>query len=643
MRSSLRRSFLIVAVVAVLCLAGSAFATGNENFGPGHFTVQYNGVNYDLVNNTTTVSYTLSWNGDPPGLSHFGLAICPDAQVVSASPDGYVGPDIDPSLGNRNTDCQRSDFYGIKWDSAIQAPTVNNPVTYSVTLAGLWATGTIEYSAKAGEFCNIGTTTGATCRRMPAVRINKSCDDTDGVFAGGTLHYTITVTNLGQVPLANVSVSDPGATQVTACSQTLAVGASSSCQYSKTAVDDPNQEGDGGTVSNTATVTATDNVTEDPLNALVDSQGNSCSTRWWRIRFPGSSISTAFTRTWSWTIAKTGPAGDTTIAQEGDVPFQVTVNSTHADHDYTVSGGFSMTNPSPLTATITSATVTFSSTGTTVNANCNSSSIAPNNAALTSCTYSGNLGSNGSDGTATISVTLAQGGPFGFSAGYSFTNATITKEKECVTVTDTVSPVSGYTVPAPATWNYCGDTSATVNYNAHLVNNGAGCEQYREMTNTATLSGGSTASASATASIYTGACPSGCTLTIGFWKTHAGFTGRNPDEVTPLLSVWLGTPVGKAVNVTTAGQAVGLLSMSGDASNGINKLYAQLLAAKFNMLRGASGATIATTVAASDAFLNLKNSGDWSTLTKTQKNQVNGWMSTLDAYNNGLIGPAHCN
>jgi uncharacterized repeat protein (TIGR01451 family) len=643
MRSTFCRSFLIVAVVAVLGIAGSAFAEQPASFGPGHFSVDYNGVNYDLVNGTTTLSYTLNWTGEPPALSHFGLAICPDATVLSASPEGYVGPAIDPALGNKNTDCQRKDFYGIKWDAGIQAPTVGNPVTYTVTLEGLWATGTVEYSAKAGEFCNLGTTTGATCRKMPAIRINKSCDDEGGVFVGGTLHYTVTVTNIGDVSLSNISVSDPGATQVSACAQTLAAGASSSCQYTKTAVDDPEQGGDGGTVSNTASVTATDDVTGDPLNALVDSQGNSCVTRWWRLRFPGSSQSTAFTRTWSWSIAKSGPAGDTTVAQEGDVPFQVTVNSTHNDHDYAVSGGFSMSNPSPLTATITSATVTFSSTGATVNATCSSTSIAPNSASLTSCTYSGNLGTNGDPGTATISVTLAEGGPFVITALYDFSNATITEENKCVTVTDTVSPVSGYTVPGPATWTYCGDTSATVNYNVHLVNTSAGCEQYREMTNTATLSGGSTASASATASIYTGACSSGCTLTIGYWKTHAGFTGRNPDKVSGLLPIWLGTPVGKAVQVTDAGQAVTLLSMSGDASNGINKLYAQLLAAKLNMLRGASGSAIATTVAASDAFLNLKNSGDWGGLSKTQKNQVTGWMSTLDSYNNGLIGPAHCN
>jgi hypothetical protein len=69
------------------------------------------------------------------------------------------------------------------------------------------------------------------------------------------------------------------------------------------------------------------------------------------------------------------------------------------------------------------------------------------------------------------------------------------------------------------------------------------------------------------------------TLTIGYWKTHAGFTGNNPDNVTKYLPIWLGKSTGtKSVQVTNASQAVSILQMNGTASNGINKLYAQLLA-----------------------------------------------------------------
>lgn len=137
----------------------------------------------------------------------------------------------------------------------------------------------------------------------------------------------------------------------------------------------------------------------------------------------------------------------------------------------------------------------------------------------------------------------------------------------------------------------------------------------------------------------------GCTLTIGYWKTHAGFTGRNPDQVTPLLPVWLGTPGGTdSIEVTTAQQAVDTLSMKvyGDPSNGITKLYAQLLGAKLNIASGADGSAVASTIAAADAFLATHSYTDWASLTLTQQQQVLTWMNTLDEYNIGAIGPGHC-
>jgi hypothetical protein len=118
--------------------------------------------------------------------------------------------------------------------------------------------------------------------------------------------------------------------------------------------------------------------------------------------------------------------------------------------------------------------------------------------------------------------------------------------------------------------------------------------------------------------------------------------------VTPLLPVWLGTAAGaKSVNVTTAALAVQLLEMKGtnnvhDSENGINKLYAQLLGAKLNVESGAGTASIASVMAAADAFLATKNTLDWVGLTAAQQSQVLSWMTSLDNYNNGLVGPRHC-
>ena len=133
-----------------------------------------------------------------------------------------------------------------------------------------------------------------------------------------------------------------------------------------------------------------------------------------------------------------------------------------------------------------------------------------------------------------------------------------------------------------------------------------------------------------------------CTRTIGYWKNHAGF-GPQADVVTPLLPQWLGTSGGaKSVHVTTAALAVSLLDKSGDASNGINKLYAQLLAAKLNIANGADGSAVLQPITQADAFLASHAASEWSSLSSAQRQQALSWAATLDDYNNGRIGPRHC-
>jgi hypothetical protein len=167
------------------------------------------------------------------------------------------------------------------------------------------------------------------------------------------------------------------------------------------------------------------------------------------------------------------------------------------------------------------------------------------------------------------------------------------------------------------------------------------------VTGTSTVSGSIAVTAGITWTYYNLPIPAeGCTFTIGYWKTHAGF-GPQADVVTPLLPILLGNGGGKSIDVTSAALAVQLLSFRGsnnvfEGSNGINKLYAQLLGAKLSIANGVSGSAVASTITAADNFLTSHNSDDWSGLSKAEKAQVLGWMTTLDNFNNGLIGPAHC-
>ncbi len=137
-----------------------------------------------------------------------------------------------------------------------------------------------------------------------------------------------------------------------------------------------------------------------------------------------------------------------------------------------------------------------------------------------------------------------------------------------------------------------------------------------------------------------------CTHGLGYWKTHAGF-GPQANEVSQYLPLWLGDINGdKSLYVTYSTTAVGILVMTmkkcGGNSNGITKLYAQLLAAKLNLAAGADGSVIDTSLSNVDTFLANHDQNDWDTLSTDDQQMVLSWKSTLDDYNNGVIGPGSC-
>ena len=117
-----------------------------------------------------------------------------------------------------------------------------------------------------------------------------------------------------------------------------------------------------------------------------------------------------------------------------------------------------------------------------------------------------------------------------------------------------------------------------------------------------------------------------CTYTQGYWKTHP--------EVWPVASLTLGT-----VNYTAA-ELLSILNQPAQG-NGLLILAHQLIAAKLNIANGADPSAAAAAIATADGMIgNLVippvGSGYLSPAS------VNGTATTLDNYNNGLIGPGHC-
>ena len=359
---------------------------------------------------------------------------------------------------------------------------------------------------------------------------------------------------------------------------------------------------------------------------------------------------TSLKRTYSWDIAKSVSQEAVTLAagETANVTYAVTVTPTGSvDSNWAVSGHVTMQEapfePSPPIVATMKVTILPDSTLATVD--CVPSPF-PVDLGTTNleCDYNAPLPDASGPRDAWMRATQVNGNIRNVHTAFDFSNPTVDLVDESVTVTDTMFGALGTVNAAdgPKTFTY------TKTVGPYTV---AQCGQHK-VDNTAsfrTNDSGATGSADADVDV-TVTClppPPGCTHTIGYWKTHAGF-GPQADVVTALLPIWLGNAAGaKSINVLTAAKAVSLLTMEGSngvkaASNGINKLYAQLLGAKLSGADGADGSVIAGVIAAADAFLAGNNSSNWSGLTKAQQATVNEWMTSLDNYNNGLVGVAHC-
>ena len=132
------------------------------------------------------------------------------------------------------------------------------------------------------------------------------------------------------------------------------------------------------------------------------------------------------------------------------------------------------------------------------------------------------------------------------------------------------------------------------------------------------------------------ACGSGetCTYSQGYWKTHGPIpTGNNVNEW-PVASMTLG-----AVSYTDL-QLQSIFDTPA-AGNGLIALAHQLIAAKLNVAKGADSAAIDATVAAADALIGGRVVPPVGT-GSLANSATASLIATLSSYNEGAIGPGHC-
>jgi hypothetical protein len=125
-----------------------------------------------------------------------------------------------------------------------------------------------------------------------------------------------------------------------------------------------------------------------------------------------------------------------------------------------------------------------------------------------------------------------------------------------------------------------------------------------------------------------------CTYTQGYWKTHGPIpTGNNTNEW-PVTSLQLGTTTYTDLQLQS-------IFDTPAAGNGLISLAHQLIAARLNIAYGADGSSITATLAAADALIGglviPPVGGGYLPPSATSS-----LISTLNSYNNGLIGPGHC-
>ncbi len=135
-------------------------------------------------------------------------------------------------------------------------------------------------------------------------------------------------------------------------------------------------------------------------------------------------------------------------------------------------------------------------------------------------------------------------------------------------------------------------------------------------------------------------CNGGCTLTQGYWKTHSALGPASKADPTWNL---VGGPDATFFFSGQTWYQVFWTPPSG--GNVYYQLAHQYMAARLNILNGASApSSVSSAITAATVYFNTAGNTPASAanLSKSAQRTLQGYASTLASYNEGAIGPGHC-
>jgi hypothetical protein len=341
---------------------------------------------------------------------------------------------------------------------------------------------------------------------------------------------------------------------------------------------------------------------------------------------------TSYDRSWAWGIIKDGDKTELLLSpdQVFTVNYEVTVSAMASDTNHAVSGIITIKNPNSKTAATITSVADVISLAISATVDCGVDFSLPYTlaaGATLECSYSAELpNSDMRTNTATVTTSGKVAGGTG-TADVTF-GAPKNETDRCVDVKDDKAGVLGEVCATSSPF------SETFEYKLDISYPTCGEYTYTNVASVHDKNGQELAKDDHNIKV-TIPCANGCTLTQGYWKTHSEF-GPAPYDDT-----WAKLPNGASTTFFRSGKSWIEVFGTPPAGNAYYNLAHQYMAATLNVLNSAS-TTKAVDEALTGATSFFENNTPSTNLTRQQRNTLLGWASTLDAYNNGLIGPGHC-